>query len=80
MRYLTLGEVVALHRAIIERTGGMAGVRDMGRQPRTPPPLLADKNSPYRGILRQPGAEFILKLQLLLAYNRVGLKGVDFVF
>ena len=29
MRYLTLGEVVALHRAIIESTGGATGVRDM---------------------------------------------------
>jgi hypothetical protein len=24
MRYLTLGEVVELHRAVVERTGGMA--------------------------------------------------------
>src|SRR5688572_27191019 len=30
MRYLTLGEVVALHRAIIESTGGAAGIRDLG--------------------------------------------------
>jgi len=30
MRYLTLGEVVELHRAIIEKTGGMAGIRDLG--------------------------------------------------
>lgn len=30
MRYLTLGEVVALHRAIIESTGGASGVRDLG--------------------------------------------------
>ena len=30
MRYLTLGEVVALHRAVIEKTGGMAGIRDLG--------------------------------------------------
>jgi death-on-curing protein len=30
MRYLTLGEVVALHRAIIESTGGAAGLRDLG--------------------------------------------------
>jgi death-on-curing protein len=29
MRYLTLGEVVALHRAIIESTGGATGVRDL---------------------------------------------------
>lgn len=30
MRYLTLGEVVALHRAVIERTGGASGIRDLG--------------------------------------------------
>jgi death-on-curing protein len=29
MRYLTLGEVVALHRAVIERTGGAPGIRDL---------------------------------------------------
>jgi death-on-curing protein len=28
-RYLTLGEVVALHQAIIERTGGASGIRDL---------------------------------------------------
>ena len=30
MRYLTLGEVVDLHRAVIEATGGASGVRDLG--------------------------------------------------
>jgi death on curing protein len=30
MRYLTLGEVAALHRAIIESTGGATGIRDLG--------------------------------------------------
>jgi len=30
MRYLTLGEVVELHRAVIEKTGGTAGIRDLG--------------------------------------------------
>jgi death-on-curing protein len=30
MRYLTLGEVVALHRAVIDSTGGATGVRDLG--------------------------------------------------
>ena len=29
MRYLTLGEVVALHRAILESTGGATGIRDL---------------------------------------------------
>ena len=30
MRYLTLGEVVALHRAVLAATGGADGVRDLG--------------------------------------------------
>jgi death-on-curing protein len=30
MRYLTLGEVVRLHRAIIDSSGGATGVRDLG--------------------------------------------------
>lgn len=30
MRYLTLGEVVALHRAILVATGGAEGIRDLG--------------------------------------------------
>ena len=30
MRYLTLGEVVDLHRAVIEATGGASGIRDLG--------------------------------------------------
>ena len=30
MRYLTLGEVVALHRALVAATGGADGVRDFG--------------------------------------------------
>ncbi len=30
MRYLTLGEVIDLHRAVIEATGGAAGIRDLG--------------------------------------------------
>ena len=29
MRYLTLGEVVALHRAVIETAGGATGLRDL---------------------------------------------------
>lgn len=29
MRFLTLGEVVALHRAVIETTGGATGLRDL---------------------------------------------------
>jgi death on curing protein len=30
MRYLTFGEVVALHRAILESSGGTSGIRDLG--------------------------------------------------
>jgi death-on-curing protein len=30
MRYLTLGEVVALHRRLIATTGGTSGIRDLG--------------------------------------------------
>ena len=29
MRYLTLGEVVALHRALLESSGGASGIRDL---------------------------------------------------
>ena len=29
MRYLTLGEVVALHRALLAATGGAEGIRDL---------------------------------------------------
>jgi hypothetical protein len=31
MRYLTLGEVVALHRRLIATTGESSGIRDLGR-------------------------------------------------
>jgi death on curing protein len=30
MRYVTLGEVVALHRAVLESSGGAPGIRDLG--------------------------------------------------
>lgn len=30
MRYLTLGEVVTLHRAVVSATGGAEGIRDLG--------------------------------------------------
>jgi death-on-curing protein len=30
MRYLSLKEVLELHRLLLERTGGLAGVRDLG--------------------------------------------------
>lgn len=30
MRYLTLGELLDLHRLVVEASGGLAGVRDLG--------------------------------------------------
>lgn len=30
MRYLTLGEIIALHRAVLNQTGGATGIRDLG--------------------------------------------------
>ena len=30
MRYLSLGEVVHLHQALLEETGGASGIRDLG--------------------------------------------------
>ncbi len=30
MRYLTLGEVVELHRVVLDTTGGASGIRDLG--------------------------------------------------
>ncbi len=30
MRHLSLGEVVALHQALLDQTGGAAGIRDLG--------------------------------------------------
>ena len=30
MRYLTVAEVLSLHRLLIEQTGGAAGIRDLG--------------------------------------------------
>ena len=30
IRYLSLGEVVELHRLVTQQTGGAAGVRDLG--------------------------------------------------
>ena len=31
MRYLSLGEIVDLHQALLEQTGGATGIRDLGR-------------------------------------------------
>ncbi len=46
MRHLTLGEVLALHRAVIEKTGGMAGIRDL----RALDPALAQPRATFDGV------------------------------
>ena len=30
IRYLTVGEILALHRQVVQRTGGAEGIRDLG--------------------------------------------------
>jgi len=30
IRFLTVGEVLALHRQVVQRTGGAEGIRDLG--------------------------------------------------
>ena len=30
MRYLSLGEIIALHQAVLNQTGGATGIRDLG--------------------------------------------------
>ena len=30
MRYLSLGEIVDLHQALLDQTGGATGIRDLG--------------------------------------------------
>lgn len=46
MRYLTLGEVVDLHRAVIEETGGASGIRDLG----APESALAQPRASFGGV------------------------------
>ena len=43
MRYLSLGEIVHLHQALLDQTGGAPGVRDLG---------------PLESALAQPRATF----------------------
>jgi death-on-curing protein len=50
MRYLTLGEVVALHRAVIESTGGATGLRDLG----TLESALAQPRATFDGVDLHP--------------------------
>ena len=46
MRYLTLGEVVTLHRAVIESAGGATGIRDV----RALESALAQPRATYGGV------------------------------
>ena len=46
MRYLTLGEVVELRRALIEKTGGTGGIRDLGALD----PTLAQPAATFDGV------------------------------
>jgi death-on-curing protein len=50
MRYLTLGEVVALHRAVTESTGGASGLRDLG----TLESALAQPRATFDGVDLHP--------------------------
>jgi death-on-curing protein len=58
MRYLTLGEVVALHGRLIATTGGASGIRDLGRlesavaQPRA----SFDGDDLYPGVIEKAAA------------------------
>jgi death-on-curing protein len=58
VRYLTLGEVLALHRRILVESGGRAGLRDLGAvasalaQPR----ISVDGQDAYPGLLEKAAA------------------------
>lgn len=60
MRYLSLGEVTALHRRVIEEFGGSHGIRDLGAlesagsepQRPTPPPVIPF--APSASVLLEP--------------------------
>src|SRR5437660_1272096 len=64
MRYVTLGEVVELHRRLLQATGGAAGIRDFGAlesavaQPKaTLPPTQVDGREPGPGPQRDSTTE-----------------------
>jgi death-on-curing protein len=46
MRYLTLGEVVALHRRLLQATGGAPGARDFGALESA----IAQPKAPFGGV------------------------------
>lgn len=58
MRYLTLGEVVALHRAILAATGGADGIRDLGalQSALAQPRATFDGTDLYPSIVDKAGA------------------------
>ena len=54
--YLTLGEVVALHRAILETSGGASGIRDLGawsRRSLNPEPVSVARTCTVRCMRRR---------------------------
>ena len=46
MRYLALGEVVELHRRLLEATGGASGIRDFGALE----PAIAQPKATFEGV------------------------------
>ena len=58
MRYLTLGEVVALHRRLIASTGGAGGIRDLGglESALAQPRASYGGNDLYPGVLEKAAA------------------------
>ena len=58
MRYLTLGEVVALHRRLIATTGGASGIRDLGglESALAQPRASFGGDDLYRGVIEKAAA------------------------
>ena len=72
MRYLTLGEVVELHRSIVQTSGGAAGVRDLGALESA----LAQFRSTFDGVDLYPSlAEKAAALGYSLVQNHPFLDG-----
>ena len=72
MRYLTLGEVVELHRSIVESSGGAAGVRNLGALESA----LAQLRSTFDGVDLYPSlAEKAAALGYSLVQNHPFLDG-----
>ena len=72
MRYRTLGEVVELHRSIVETSGGAAGVRELGALESA----LAQLRSTFDGVDLYPSlAEKAAALGYSLVQNHPFLDG-----